>query len=304
MNAIARILLTGFAAALCSCSYIQDYSLRIEGMKIEMLDLKGTQARIYAKPGNDLNYFSIGVFPKEQIDAMGKDRLIPYLNSCLDSLYSNSSPDVNDYKKLRNYYEELGHHYIGDYSDFFLYFAEASLIVVDLTPQTDYYVVGGCVDPVARKVVGQPYLYQFRTTEILPDASPMVLEYMVHDTPGNFYYYAKPTLEGRICRDLYLYGIVSKTELDREPYCGDINKYAASVYLSYVAEGSVASALQWDISRQDDISVHLNDRTQPNETYIIFGAPYNIKNLEMLYTYTFTYTPGMSTDYANDQLVR
>lgn len=304
MKIFTKILIVSAVIALLSgCSYHQEYSLKSYGLSVEVLDLKGTQARVYVKPVNDMNFFSIAVYKKEAIDSVARTQdLVSRFNHTLDSLYSNKDENALDYLKMKKHYEEEGHQYIGDYRDFVLLFAEATLTLVGLTPQTDYYVVGACINPETRKVIGQVYLQPFRTTEIVPDASAMDLRYMVHDTPDAFYYYAKPTFEGRICRDFYLYSIVSKTELDMEPYRGDIVKYARKVYNDYAEAGILSTVLQRDISRQEDATVHLTDKIRPKETYIIFGAPFNLKNMDRLFTYTFTYIPGMSTKYTNDQL--
>ena len=291
-------IIAALVASLCvlSCSYKPEVKGVDTSFEISVSELKGTQLRVSVVPSNDICWYYFDVVSlsdyEEYLRESGNDQKL--MQSVIDSAYTL-------YKDLVEVYRDyLGAKYVGDFDDIALYFGTNSLYFTGLTPETDYYVICFSIDPVNRKPVGPLNKYRFRTTAISPELSKMSLDFLLQDGSECLYYYTKPTIDGAICREPYLVDIVSDEELKEYEGKGGLVAYARDWYYDKLEKGLIDYYLRNDISRNEYYDI---DRMAENKGYTVFGAPYNIRNLEegTLFSLHFVYKPGMTTKkYAHD----
>ena len=277
--------------ALCSCSS-KPLVIGVDTtLTFEISDLKGTQLRVTATPEFDMCWFLFDILPVEEFQKkISGATEEAFMQSALDNL-------GKQYDNISGAYREGGAAYVAGFDDMMLYFGKSSVYYTGLTPETDYYVLGFCVDPMSRKPSGPLQKMKFRTTAISPEPSNMVLDFMVQDGERCLYYYTKPTLDGKLCRDPYLVDFVPQEVID-ERAGGDMLKYAAIWYAEKLADGTVSQYLKTDISRNE---VYVLGPHDEGKRFVVFGAPYNINNKDKIFTRSFIYYKGISMrNYAHD----
>lgn len=281
------VLLLALIAAV-SCSYKTELTGKDVEIRFELDGLKGTQVKVTAIPAKDNCVYVFDVAAASALDsALAVNSEYEVMQNSLKELYK-------EYELFKKIFKEEGAAYMAEFEDFALYQGKVSKYQTGLTPETDYYVVGYCVNPFDRTPAGSLYKMKFKTTAISPEPSRLVLDYMVRDGKDCLYYYTKPTLDGEIDKEQYLVDIVSDTELSL--FDNDVNAYARYMYGKIVEYGLIDLYLRSDISRNE-----IYDLVE-NEGYTIFGAPFNINNMNSIYKFHFIYKKGISTDtYTHDK---
>lgn len=285
------IALASLLICVSACSYKPKVAGVDTSFAVSIYDIKGTQVAVEVRPDIDMCWYVCGVISvadfEEDLRKIGSEDAA--MKNVIDSLYVK-------YEDVTAGFAKRGDKYICGFEDLGFYFGNYHFHYIDLQPETDYFFIVFCVDPSKCVSSGRLQRFPFKTTAISPVSSKMELTFMVHDGDDFLYYYTKPTLDGALCREHYLVDIVSDEVL--ENYGGDINAYAAGWYADKLALGLIPYYLKDDISR----SKCLIDKTKAGAGYTIMGAPYNIYNIDKLFTLHFNYVPGIIIDkYTNDQ---
>lgn len=277
--------------ALCSCSSKPMVMGVDTTLDFEISNLQGTQLRVTATPQFDMCWFLFDILSVDEFQKrVAGTTEEAFMQSALDNL-------GKQYEDIAGAYRENGAAYVAAFDDMMLYFGKSSVYYTGLTPETDYYVLGFCVDPMKRKPSGPLQKMKFTTTAISPEPSNMVLDFMVQDGEKCLYYYTKPTLDGKLCRDPYLVDLVPQEVID-EKAGGDIVKYAAIWYAEKLADGTVSQYIRTDISRNEDYTFGPQDE---GKKFVVFGAPYNINNRDKIFSKSFKYYKGITMrNYSRD----
>lgn len=289
------ILIATVVVVLASCSHKSPIVAGEIKLDITIRDIQGTQVVMDVIPENDMVYYGISGMTVQEYDRISAESSVKdYINDVVIKSYMEEYEEVVEWKKA------AGHKYMmspGDY--LFSYAPLYGYRFIGLQPLTEYYAMCFCVDPSTYRIIGDVQKERFCTTAIMPTRSEMTIDFMIKDADDYFYFYSKPISEyGVISTDPYIVGIVSDDYL-QEHYGGDVVAYAADYYLQAVKEGRVSSLLKTDISRTQCPEVHEPGHYGESKAYTILGCPYNINNIDKIFTLHFTYKPGMSTRYSH-----
>lgn len=291
-NIIKTILSVAVAAiSLHSCSYKPEVHKHDTVLTFTIDSLKGTQLLLNVKPADDLVNYIVDVVPAADLDDAlargGEDLVFEYFINYLEDAA----------RQRMEMFREHGDHYIASFEDIALYTSYLSKYIINLTPLTDYAVVGFCIDPDSKKPLGRMQTLRFRTTDIHPAPSRMELSFMIQDTERYFYYYVKPLLDGKLCREPYLSDVV-EDEVLYGKFDGDISAFIQDWYQEKVKEGTISQYLKNDISRN---ICPIIDKSCGGNGYTVIGAPYNLRNMDQVFHYHFVYQPGIKTSsYTRD----
>jgi len=280
-------------ALLCavSCQYKAEIHYNDTQLNFRLDSLKATQAYLSILPDDDMVYYTVNIISVDSLNklmALGGEALVFEKHmSYLDAYY----------KDVKEYFS--GAAYQASFDDVCLTKSQKMKFITGLEPESDYVVFGFCINPDNRQALGAMQVKAFTTPDFDGKPSRMEIKFMIQDTDECFYWYTKPTVDGKVTKDPYVADIVADEVLYADPYYGDISTYALVRYAYLKNKGLLDYYVHSDISRIAAEDVKSGDE---GKGYTLLAVPYNLLNLSNVYHLHFTYTPGIKTgSYSRDE---
>ena len=275
---------------LVSCSYKSPISRSDTRLNFTVVEVYGNYALVQATPDDDYSLYLVNIMEADEYDAA--------LKSMSESEFQQLQMDSyqEHYNRWRSNWTGNTEHYVADVYEHEYYVSSNYGYFLDLKPLTRYYVFGFCIHPDTAKPLGPVQKLAFYTTEYTPAADGIDFDFMIRDTETCFYYYVRPSMNGRISFDTYFSTVLKDDDFNAEPYCGNIRAYLQD-WLAMMGENT-RMFLSIDISRYQTI-LDLED----GEDYTIVACPYvNLGNgpLTLLH---FKYFKGIDTPYGHDSVI-
>lgn len=278
------------AVVLSSCSYHRIVIPHPTQLNFEMLDMGGNYVHIKVVPDNDYTIYLADVIEADEYEktmlAMTEDE---FQRSCIAS----SKEHYANWKK-----EWTGDtcKYLAGEIEHEFFSSQNQLYAIRLKPRTKYYVYGFCINPNSMEPLGTMQKMAFTTPSYNPFPDGVDFDFMIRDTKEAFYYYVRPSKDGRICFDGYFTTIFKDSEYKVEPYSGNIAAYTKN-WINTLGD-DIENYISIDISRFDNFQ-----NLVEGEDYTIVAGPYlNIGNGPLILLH-FKYRRGMTTPYKHDTVI-
>lgn len=256
-------------------------------------DVMGTQALVSVAPEDIRAYYYYDVVPAEQILNSGRhdDRIMLLI---MDSVKRH-------YLDWRYNYLLEDETYIADFKSHCLHYGADWVYFVQLQPETDYLVIGFCVNPITEEPLGELQRYAFRTTAVDDSTvSKTRFDFQVnmYENPTQEDVYSarisvRPSLNGHPSLEPYIWSYVEDDYLD-EMYGGDIYQFVAEYVRVLTQYGDIYRVLSSDIQSME------YDGFTPGKSYTLIAAAYRLTWPQALYTRRFTYEVGKELKYDHD----
>lgn len=286
-----KLLLFATASLLLSsCSYKSPINLSDTRLNLSLVEVYGNYAIVQATPDDDCTLYIV--------DIMKADEFEQALKSVSEAEFQKSRMD-----HYREHYDQWRSNWTGN-TDFFVadvyeheYYVSSNYgYFIGLEPLTRYCAYGFCVNPNTSMPLGSIQKLEFTTPEYNPVTEGIDFDFMIRDTETCFYYYVRPSMNGRISFDTFFSTVFKDADYNAEPYCGDIRRYLQDWLATMGDEARIFLSI--DISRYRTIL-----ELEEGEDYTIVGCPYvNLGNgpLTLLH---FRYSKGMNTSYGHDSVI-
>lgn len=275
---------------LVSCSYMREINFSDTRLNFKILEVKGNYALIMTEPDNDYTLYLADIMEADDFEkAMSSMTEMEFQEWCIAATKEH-------YTQWRMEWPGRTDKYVADEFEHEYFISSNQGYFPGLKPLTRYYVYGFCVNPDKSEPLGPIQKLQFSTTEYNPPTDGIDFDFMIRDTDNSFYYYVRPSINGKISFDTYFSTVFKDTDYNAAPYCGDIRAYLKD-WLA-VMGNEVENFLSVDISRFQTIL-----DLEEGEDYTIIGCPYvNLGNgpLTLLH---FKYSEGMRTSYGHDSII-
>lgn len=286
------VLILSAALAIASCDYRSLLRDRDTSLDFQILDVGDDFVYVQSTPGDD-NTLYCG-------DVITVERYEQYMKSMSEDDFQKLAVD-----SLRRYYEEWKRNwpgnknqYLADMNEHVFYVSTVDGYYVRLTPKTDYYVYGFCINPETHMPLGPVQKMKFTTLAAGSSSAGMDFDFMIDDRPEAFYYYVRPSRKGRICFSTYFSTVLKDSDYAAEPYNGDIRAYLKN-WIEAMGE-QTDWFLSIDISRYETIL-----DLQEEEMYTIVACPYSNLGNGPLTTLHFKYKEGLKTkEYRHDEVIK
>lgn len=275
-----------------ACNTEARFNSRGTELTFHVHDLMGTQVTVETTLKDDECYYYMNIISKEEYDKQNHPDKI-FMSLMMDSL------EVEYLEWKREYLKE-NVPYIASLRSHFFDYGGSTHFFVGLTPETDYYIYGFCVNPNTKEPVGKLYKQLVTTTALdTTTISPMVLDFRVEDMPeqGKTRITIRPSVDGKPYQEPFACIPTSVPErLIEEEYGGDIVRYADSIF-AFMNEISIQ-----EIFIKRDITTFEDYDLIPGERYILLAAAYRITYAQALYSLHYTFEPGMKLPYQHDPM--
>lgn len=289
--------------ALTACNTQAPYITHDCEITFKTSDVMGTQLRIFAEPKDDRAYYYYSIISQAAFDSLHIEDY-HFMTLMLDSLY-------RDYLEWRSPLLWENEEYITDFRSFSFNYGPSDRYCVGLTPNTDYMIYGFCINPDnIQQPIGKLYRQSIRTGAVDLAVSPTVFDFSVvmeqkvyEGTYGSMQVTARPSLDGHLSREPYLFFVFPESEFQDEPYNGNLILFTmvVSSYLQYVVQNSITSSkylLYSDIS-----SISNAFFPEDGEKYVALAAAYRISWPKALYMLHFEYEKDAKINFTHEPLV-
>lgn len=287
-----KTLLLIFAAAiLSSCDFMSVVRNRDTVLNLQLLDLGGNYLYAQVDPEDDYTLYYPNVIEVEEFDR--------YMSMMSETEFQQAAIDSmsRHYSEWRKWWPGNTDYYVADVVEHEYYVSTENGYFIGLKPQTDYYFFAFCVSPEPIKPLGPIQKIRFTTPEYKPSEKGVDFDFMIRDTEESFYYFVRPSQQGKISFDIYFSTIFRDSYYDEtSAYGGDIRAYLKD-WLEMM--GTDADYfLSIDISRFQTIL-----DLEEGEHFTIVACPYvNLGNGPLTVRH-FKYEKGMSTSYGHDEVI-
>lgn len=263
-------------------------------LRVQLEGLKASQVIVHITPTDDRVYYYSEVLSKADFQALQLD----------DAHYMKIKAD-EQYRQYLDWRKELLYdntQYIADFYSYAFSYGNSSNFYINLTPETDYYVLSFCIHPVSKEPIGKLQRYPFTTPAIdMTTVSQMVLDFRVQMYDADNEHIARisirPSLNSQATKEPYLWTIVSDDQLAE--YDHDISTFCQS-YVSALFENP--GALEAHLSR--DITTTSIHHLVPGKGYtLLAAAAYRYTWMKAVYTLHFTYRPNTDIPYQHDSIL-
>ncbi len=291
------------ALVLCACNTEAPYITKDTEITFEAINVMGTQMSVIATPKDDRAYYYFNIIEKSKFEQMNLTDE-HFMTVTLDSLYRS-------YLDWRKDYLFRNEEYITSFRSHTFHYGTFESFYINLRPQTEYLVYGFVINPVNIQLpVGKLHKMYIKTTDIIHDVSPMVIDFKVN-TDDHYAYYPnpmdpdnpmkfvdgiisiRPSVNGRPTKDPYVFSFISDKDL-AEMYDNSIEAFVDTI-VAYLATSPYAqSFIQRDIYMMDVVF-------DVDEGYWLVGAAYRTSYKQALFTRRFQSHTGLKLDYGHDE---
>lgn len=298
------ILLIAMACALAACNIEAPYITEAKGLTFEANNIMGTQMTVHCTPEDDRSYYYFSIMTQTEYKELDMTDG-HFMTIMLDSLYRN----YLDWRRDLLYNNE---EYIMSFRNHSFHYGHASQFFTNLKPETDYVIYGFVINPEDIQLpIGKLYTQNVRTTKVINDVSPMVIDFRYDISPtidtvfwsvdGEMHadpileaiVSIRPSIDGKPTKDPYVISYISDDELN-QTYGGDIGKYADQI-VALIFSGNVdQSGL---IHR--DIKMYQTELDY-GKGYTIMAAAYRTSYRDALYYLHIDAVPGASQSYSHE----
>lgn len=297
------ILLIAMACALAACNIEAPYITEAKGLTFEANNIMGTQMTVHCTPEDDRSYYYFSLMTQTEYKELDMTDG-HFMTIMLDSLYRN----YLDWRRDLLYNNE---EYIMSFRNHSFHYGHASQFFTNLKPETDYVIYGFVINPEDIQLpIGKLYTQNVRTTKVINDVSPMVIDFRYDISPKIDTTYwttdgtdinmelvseaiisVRPSVNGKPTKDPYVFHIIEDEVLDTH-YGGDIGVYADQV-VAGILSGDYPSLIRRDISME-------RYYMEPGKSYTVMAAAYRTSYRDALFYLHIDAIPGASQNYSHE----
>ena len=286
-----RILLIGvLTLGLWGCKENSNppHSEKATNLNFEITRLMDTHVAFTVNPDDANCYYYYVLKSSAEIESL-KYSGNELAQKALDSLY----------ELYCEWSQEQPKEYCADFGSHSLYNGYNTQIHVLLHPDTEYQLLGFCVDPVRVKLLGDMQVFKFRTTPVDTEyVSPMTVDFAVDMNRGDkimaIEVTARPTYQGRVCLDPYFFTVLPQSELDLS-YGGSVERFIQES-MDLLRELEVTRELVY-VDVCNDEYPRVNEGTE----MVAVAAPYTSTWQQSVFTRRFKMESGKKLPYAHDE---
>lgn len=280
------IILATFALSSCKLSAEPDIEKKATTLNISSVAID-TQAIVEVKPTDYRCYYYFENRTAKEMEGVDEQK---FMKHCVDSLYNC----YQEWLKI-----QTDHIYKADFGSHSLRYGNSTEYYIQLHPETDYEVVGFCVDADTHQAIGGLQRYKYRTEKIdTTYVSPMVIDFEVsmfyEDGLAKSEVTIRPTANGKLCLDQYLFCWVSENDL-KEFFDDSPTKFLEYVELE---SGGFPELLKWNI-RNDVKAVKVDN--VPDERIVLVCAPFFTTWRERVYYLRYKWEDGGYIPFSHEK---
>ena len=297
------ILFIALACAMAACNIEAPYITEAKELKFDAVEIMGTQMTVNCTPEDDRSYYYFSIMKNTDFTNLGMSDA-HFMTVMLDSLYR----DYLDWRRDLLYDNE---EYIMSFRNHSFHYGHASRFFTNLLPETEYVIYGFVINPEDIQLpIGKLYTKVVKTTEVINDISPMVIDFRYDISPKLDTTYwttdgtdinmelvseaiisVRPSINGKPTKDPYVFHIIDD-EILAAHYGGDIGVYADNV-VAGILSGDYPSLIRRDISME-------RYYMEPGKSYTVMAAAYRTSYRKALYYLHIVAEPGVSQNYSHE----